>query len=361
MQPPNADRFLFDPLKIGEERSGILAGGNWIVDRPKIIDVYPTQDTLANILQETSSNGGSPYNILIDLARLQAPLPLEAVGLVGEDEAGEFIRADCRAHGIDTRQLLVCKDAPTSYTDVMTVQSTGRRTFFHQRGANAFLDLAHFDFTQSRARIFHLGYLLLLDRLDQPDPRHGTVAAALLARAQATGFKTSVDVVSEDSDRFTQIVRPALRHCDYCVLNELEAERTTGIEIARAGNVDLNAALEAARELLKEGVREWVVIHFSVGAIAVGLNRPELAQGSVKLPQAHIAGTVGAGDAFAAGLLLGLHQRAPMDVALRYGVCAAAASLTDPTCSAGVKPLSECLQFGEVFGFRQLPFQPSRS
>src|ERR1700739_3306237 len=113
MQAPNADRS-FDPLKIGEERSGILAGGNWIVDRPKIIDVYPAQDTLANILQETSSNGGSPYNLLIDLARLQAPFPFEAVGLVGEDEAREYIRADCRSHGIDTRQLHSCKDAPTS-------------------------------------------------------------------------------------------------------------------------------------------------------------------------------------------------------------------------------------------------------
>lgn len=181
-------------------RSGILAGGNWIVDRTKIIDVYPVQDSLANILQETSSNGGAPYNVLIDLARLQAPFPLAAVGLVGNDPAGDFIRADCRAHGIDARQLHPCKEAPTSYTDVMTVQSTGRRTFFHHRGANAFLDAAHFDFTRSSARIFHLGYLLLLDRLDQPDPNYGTVAAALLARAQAMGFKTSVDLVSEDSD-----------------------------------------------------------------------------------------------------------------------------------------------------------------
>jgi sugar/nucleoside kinase (ribokinase family) len=173
------------------ERRGILAGGNWIVDRPKIIDVYPVQDSLANILRETSSNGGSPYNVLIDLARLQVPFPLFAVGLVGEDPAGEYIRSDCRAHGIDTHQLKICKEAPTSYTDVMTVQSTGRRTFFHQRGANAFLGAADFDFAESSARIFHLGYLLLLDRLDQPDPKYGTVAANLLAHAQSLGFKTS--------------------------------------------------------------------------------------------------------------------------------------------------------------------------
>jgi hypothetical protein len=50
------------------ERRGILAGGNWIVDRPKIIDVYPVQDSPANILGEISSYGGSPYKVLIDLA-----------------------------------------------------------------------------------------------------------------------------------------------------------------------------------------------------------------------------------------------------------------------------------------------------
>ena len=33
------------------EHRGILAGSNWIVDRPQVIDVYPVQDSLANILQ----------------------------------------------------------------------------------------------------------------------------------------------------------------------------------------------------------------------------------------------------------------------------------------------------------------------
>jgi hypothetical protein len=49
------------PLESLTNRSGILAGGNWIVDRPKIIDVYPAQDGLANIIRETSNAG--IYNI----------------------------------------------------------------------------------------------------------------------------------------------------------------------------------------------------------------------------------------------------------------------------------------------------------
>jgi sugar/nucleoside kinase (ribokinase family) len=335
-------------------RVGIVAGGNWIVDHTKIIDGYPPQDTLANILSQTSSNGGGPYNVLIDLAHLEAPFPLEAIGLVGDDAEGEYIRRDCQSHKIDVRQLRITKEAPTSYTDAMTVKSTGRRTFFHQRGANAFLDAPHFDFVQSNARIFHLGYLLLLDRLDQPDPDWGTVAASVLRRAQAAGFKTSADVVSVESNRFADVVLPALRFCDYCILNELEAERTTGVPIIKEGVVDLSGAQTAARQLVDAGVREWVVIHFPSGAIAVNRQANQLLQPSVKMPQTSIAGTTGAGDAFAAGVLLGLHENAPMETALRYGVCTAAASLTEASSSDGVVPLTECLRLAENYGYRDL-------
>ncbi len=155
-------------------RRGLLAAGNWIVDFTKIVDVFPAQDALANILAESRGNGGSPYNVLVDLARLKAPFPLEAAGLVGEDRDGEEIRRDCAAHGINATQLHVTAEAHTSYTDVILVKDTGRRTFFHQRGANARFGPEHVDFAKSRAKIFHLGYLLLLDRLDQPHatPRH---------------------------------------------------------------------------------------------------------------------------------------------------------------------------------------------
>jgi sugar/nucleoside kinase (ribokinase family) len=337
-----------------KNRKGLLAGGNWLLDYTKIIDAFPAQDTLVNILGETTSNGGGPYNVLIDLARLQAPFPLAAVGLVGDDAAGDYIRRDCLAHKIDTRRLHVTKEAPTSYTDVMTVKSTGRRTFFHQRGANAFLDPIHFDFTQSDARIFHLGYLLLLDRLDQFDPDCGTGAASVLKRAEETGLKTSVDLVSVDSNRFGEIVRPALRFCDYCILNEFEAERTTGIKITNEGKIELSAARTAARELARAGVREWVILHFPAGAIAAGPKNEELLQASVNMPQGSVAGTTGAGDAFAAGVLFGLHENVPMETALTYGVCAAAASLTDPTSSGGVVPLAECLTLADRYGYRSL-------
>jgi sugar/nucleoside kinase (ribokinase family) len=343
---------------MNSSRRGILAAGNWIIDYTKIIDVFPVQDALCNIESETPGNGGSPYNLLVDLARLEAPFPLEALGLVGNDKDGEAIRADCLRHRIEAGQLRTCKEAHTSYTDVMVVKTTGRRTFFHQRGANALLSPEHFDFAASRAKIFHLGYLLLLDRLDQPDPEHGTVAAGLLKRVREAGFKTSIDVVSEDSDRFSTTVRPALKHTDYAILNEFEAERTTGLPIRGEQRIDTGHLHAAARQLLDAGVHEWVVIHFPEGAIAAGRDGRILRQGSVRIAQEKIVGTTGAGDAFGAGLLYGLHEEKPMEECLRYAVCVAAASLTEANCSGGIGSLAQCLELGTACGFRPQP-QPS--
>jgi sugar/nucleoside kinase (ribokinase family) len=86
----------------------------------------------------------------------------------------------------------------------------------------------------------------------------------------------------------------------------------------------------------------------------VGSGGQELAQASINMPQERIAGTLGAGDTFAAGVLFGLHENVPMETALTYGVCAAAASLTDPTSSNGVVPLAQCLGFAEKFGYRSI-------
>src|SRR5258706_15675180 len=313
-------------------RSGLLAGGNWIIDQVKLIDVYPQPEQLANIRGQAEGRGGAPYDVLLDLAQLGASFPVMGAGLVGKDDLGRQILADCRKHKIDTRWLSSTPHAPTSYTDVMTERGGGRRTFFHARGANALWRGDDLNFSKTKARIFHLGYLLLLDALDEPDEQYGTRAARLLASAQAAGLKTSVDVVSEDSDRFSKIVSPALKHVDYCILNEIEAGKTTGFTIRQPdGRLDTAALRRAAGALLQQGVRELVVIHFPEGAFARTRNGENAWQSSVKLPPKYVRGTAGAGDAFCAGVLLGLHEGWDLQKCLLTGVCIASASLADPT------------------------------
>ena len=334
-------------------RRGLLAGGNWIIDQVKIIDVYPQPEQLGNILGQSQGTGGGPYNLLIDLAKSGVPFPLFGAGLVGKDVLGEQILAHCRRHKIDTRYLSQTPRAPTSFTDVMTEKNTGRRTFFHARGANTLWHGENLDFKKIKARIFHLAYLLLLDSLDEDDAKFGTKAARLLAAAQAAGLKTSVDVVSEDSDRFARIVTPALKHVDYCILNEIEAGKTTGFQVRSSdGRLDTVTLRHAAGALLQQGVRELVVIHFPEGAFARTRRGDDVWQSSLQLPAKYIAGTVGAGDAFCAGVLLGLHEGWEAKRSLLTGVCIAAASLSDPTCTAGVKSLNTSLALAKRFGFQ---------
>lgn len=341
---------------MGKSRHGLLAGGNWIVDHVKILDGWPPQDALANIIEESWANGGSPYNILKNLAKLRAPFPLAGVGLVGLDADGDRIIADCREHGIDPTGILRASTASTSYSDVMTDSATGRRTFFHQRGANALLAPKHFDFTSTRARIFHLGYLLLLDSLDQVESGY-PLAREVFQRARASGLLTSLDCVSENSDRFEAVVKPVLPDVDILFVNDFEAEKITGLNLRPTSEKRIQRSLveHAADALLALGVKRWVLLHFPEGALARSPDGESCWQPSLTVPAEGIKGSAGAGDAFAAGCLFGLHEDWPIGDALELGVCAAVSSLSHATCSEGILPAPECRRLASQYPWRSLP------
>ncbi|MGH7967163.1 MAG: PfkB family carbohydrate kinase, partial [Limisphaerales bacterium] len=104
--------------KSANAHKGLLAGGNWIIDQVKIIDVYPQHEQLGNIRSQSQGTGGAAYNVLMDLAKTGAPFPLMAAGLVGKDTLGAQIFDSCRQHKIDVKHLGATPKAPTSYTDV---------------------------------------------------------------------------------------------------------------------------------------------------------------------------------------------------------------------------------------------------
>lgn len=331
---------------------GILAGGNWIIDNVKIVDVYPKEEKLANILRESTSNGGAPYNVLKAISKMGFQFPLIGIGAIGNDDRGDYILNECSELQIDSAQIVKVKESNTSYTDVMTVQGTGRRTFFHSRGANAHLDESYFNFSGCDAKIFHLGYLLLLDNLDTVGTDGMTGAAKVLEQASKFGMITSADLVSEQSERFKTVIPLALQFVDILFVNEFEAGMLTGIEICDdEGKCSIDIAYQAAGAILNAGVRRWVIIHFPKGAIALNKSGEKLFQPSVKMPAEKIKGSVGAGDAFAAGVLAGVHEDWSMAKSLLLGVNVAAASLMDASSSESILSWQECLKLGDNFNY----------
>ena len=63
---------------------------------------------------------------------------------------------------------------------------------------------------------------------------------------------------------------------------------------------------------------------------------------------------VGAGDAFAAGMLYGLHEQWPIVECLQLGHACAAASMRAVSTTAGVGTIAECLKLAKQWGFRPL-------
>lgn len=328
---------------------GIAIGGNIFVDYIKVIEALPPKGMLANITEERMSIGGCVSNTIMDLARMDKSLPLKALGCLGEDERGKFVLGLFEENGIDCGGIRIRKDISTGYTDVMAARCDNTRTFFNYRGSNSLFGIEDIDFDALDVNILHMGYALLLDRFDGEDPEYGTVMARALAGARERGIKTSLDVVSEDSDRFSRVVVPSLRHCDYLVINEVEGSLIAGIPVRGGGGELSEQALHDVCQKLKElGVAESVVLHCPEGGFLLD-NSGYYTMPAVNVPRDFIKGTVGAGDAFAAGALYAFYQGWEPGKVLLLANCSAAANLSSADSVSGSRPLEELFDLGRKY------------
>ena len=318
--------------------------GNIIADQVKTIPVWPDKGMLAPITSLRRQVGGSVCNTGIDLKTLDPSVRVVAVGAVGDDENGRFVLRTLAERGIDCSFAKTLPGVPTSFTDVMTVEPTGERTFFNMHGADSTLMPDDVDVEKLRCDIMHFGYILLLDGMDAPDDEFGTKAARLLAKAQEAGIKTSIDIVSEQSDRFERIVRPALRYCDYCIVNEIEGSLATGV-----AKEDLRGICEG---LLEAGVHEKAVVHCPEAGVSLDRSGEFVRVGSLRLPDGWIKGTVGAGDAFCAGVLYSIMKGFDAEKSLRLGSCAAAMNLTSTDSIGGAKSFADTFMLDKMFARR---------
>lgn len=336
-------------------RSGVLCVGTVIVDVAKVIDEYPEPERLTLISDVSVSTGGPALNLAVDLRRLGAQFPLDLVGVVGTDAHARVVHEACAELAIGTHGLREAPDVATSFTDAMVVRDGGTRTFFHHPGANALLAPGDVDVATTNARILHAGAPGLHRAMDAPAPANGSHWAELLRDAQTAGIRTTMELVSLPAARIRALALPCLPHLDYLVINDVEAAAVTGIAIAPTSvdeQPDWRALESAAVRLTALGVARLAVIHLPGGCVAAAPDGTVWRQGSVYLPASSVRNATGAGDAFAAGVIYGLHEGLSIDQCLRLGVCVAAASVQGVGTSDGIRPAQECLTMGERHGVR---------
>lgn len=324
-------------------KKGVTFIGTMLVDYVKMINAYPPEGSLCHMGEISQCIGGLAANTAVDLKILAPHLHVAAMSMVGKDDGGQYIREKVASYGVDVSGIKVHPTLPTPFTDVMTVASTGARTFFQQQGANAVYGYDDVDFDGIETSMVHLGYVLLMKQFDSPDPQYGTVLARIMHELNERGIDTSIDLVSSVGDRYEKVVVPSLPYTDYLFMNEIEASGTTGIPIE--GEFDDGQAKRLCVALLEKGVRKMVILHAPKGGWAMKADGTFYAQPSLKLPEDYIKGSVGAGDAFCAGMLYGIVEGLSPQEGLSIGNRAAAANLSHSNSIDGMRSLDQLPDF----------------
>ncbi len=319
-------------------KNGIAVAGTILVDKINEISAYPQAGELTKIKSVQKSVGGCVPNVAIDLKRMKSDLEVKAVGCIGADEEGEFMRATLQENGVSCDGVSIGNDK-TSFTEVMSVTG-GQRTFFTYAGASADFGVEHVDFDKLNVKMLHLGYFLLLDKVDAGD------GIKILKAAQEQGVKTSIDLVSENSDRYKQVL-PCLAYTDNLIINEVEAGAKTGIEPKREN-------LRTIAQTLKNyGVKERVIIHTPEVGVCLSENGFTCVP-SYDIPAGFIKGTTGAGDAFCAGALIGIYREDTDEEILSFASAAAVAALSQADAVSGMRSEEQINQLCKNFNRRRI-------
>ncbi|HXH95886.1 MAG TPA: sugar kinase, partial [Gaiellaceae bacterium] len=241
--------------------------------------------------------GGCAGNTAISLGRLGVPATVCAC--VGDDLLGDFVERDLRSRGIDTSGVRRAPGYPTSKTVIVPVVGEDRR-FIHTFGANAALTAGDIDpVALEAAEVVYVGGYLVLPSLREDD------LAARLAEARSGGTRVVLDVaVPAGSSLSLDAASALLPLADYVVPNADEARALTG---------ESEPSRQAER-LLERGARAVVV---KLGERGAYVRSAEEAF-EVPAPPVEVVEPSGAGDAFAAGLVLGILEGWDLSRSVRF-------------------------------------------
>ncbi len=189
-------------------RRGVLSAGTFCVDFNKSIARWPEQDTVTEVLRIDRQGGGAGYNMAIDLKRLDPAFPVEAMGVVGEDELGRFLVGECEARGVACAGLRALPGGATMSVDAINVLDSGRRTHFFHAGVAAAMSPDDFDFSSTEARILHLGLPGAHAAMDVRWRGQANGWVAVLEAAKSAGLLTNLEMMTTSTARLAELGSP---------------------------------------------------------------------------------------------------------------------------------------------------------
>jgi sugar/nucleoside kinase (ribokinase family) len=268
--------------------------------------------------------GGCAANTAIALRTLGVDVAV--CGRVGDDLLGSFVEQDLRSRGIDTSGIRRTEGLGTSKTVIIPVAGDDRR-FVHTFGANAALTAGDIDTAAfEAAEVLCVGGYLVL-----PSLREDGLADRLRA-ARDHGTRVVLDVaVPVGASLSLDVAAEVLPFVDYFVPNEDEGLALTGERDPR----------RQADRFLECGAG---CVAITLGDRGVYVRRGDW-ELDVEAPPMEVVEPSGAGDAFAAGLVVGILEGWELERSIRFAAVLGASACTALGCYAGVLTREEAEAF----------------
>lgn len=242
--------------------------------------------------------GGKGANQAVAAAQLGADVTM--IGRVGDDAFGGQLRESLKQYGVLTQFVQTTPECPSGVA-IINVESSGANSIVVVAGANG--RLTPQDVQHCASLITSADAVVV--QLETPVE---TIAAAITIAREAN-VRTILDPAPAPSGPL-----PAeLQVVDYISPNQTEAEAMTGIVVN-----DVLSAEQAAEVLCDRGARHVVMKLGELGALIYTDGKGE----HIPATPIDVVDTTAAGDAFTAGLAVGLAEGRSLAEAARLG-CAA--------------------------------------
>jgi ribokinase len=301
----------------GKARFDVVALGHILLDLRFCVDVFAAPDRESAIKSQSHGVGGSAANVAIGVRRLGGMSTV--IGNFGKSALEDLAR-----EGVDISNVRIdALGGKTGFTLVI-IDSSGQIIMYGDKGVADALTPEEVNAKVLReSEHLHIASL----RID--------TASAIARMAKELGVKISWDPGRRQACLGMEALRPVVRYADIILPNEAEARAMTGAETLE----------EASEVLLGEGAELVVIKRGSRGAYVASKN--EIFEMPAYRPGA-VVDTTGAGDAFAAGLIMGL-EKFELKEAVRFATIVAGLKVMG-LGSHEIPPWSEVIEVFEKVG-----------
>lgn len=264
--------------------------------------------------------GGKGANQAVALGRLKAQTAM--IGAVGQDSFGVELMATLQGNNVDANGVKVVNGVSTGVASITLTKEDN--SIIVVAGAND--HCLPTDIEAQQETIAQCDIVLLQLEIPLETVCYGIQMA-----------KNHQKKVILNPAPAREIPPEVLKQVDYITPNATELSQLTGIKIATQGDLE-----KAMQSLLDMGVKNVIT---TLGAAGVAYITQQGKKGRVAAHSVDVVDTIGAGDAFNAGLAFALVRDKDLQQAISFANCVAALAVSRQGAQTGMPYLEEVEKF----------------